>query len=323
SFYEALIERDLESVPAAVRTFRESHSSDDLFLAVARFAVLAWAPSQHAKHALLCCLAAHDLREELGDRFDDALTECAIYAAQSRPPWSEPPITHPPETGPGHDGSIGELRAAVAALDRLRGERWLAGRHRDRGLAADYFAVASEDFEDLGHKLIVSTAAWRLAERLGEQGRYATLRIGVWEMTSYRGPAHEERGCALEARALLDRLIAHVIDQEGSPIASHALFLFDAAIEAADIAGDASIERRVRDHLTAAVPAPVTASTPPAAGEDVPLYRFARDYGQCFKSHAVAKRLAARFPDADVRAITAATRHHLEHAPSFEEWSFA
>src|SRR6266508_521928 len=94
--YETLIERDLDSIPAAVRKFRASHSSDDLFLAVARFAILSYAPSQHAKHAVLATLSGHQLRDAYGDRWDELLAECARYAAESRQPWSEPPILEPP-----------------------------------------------------------------------------------------------------------------------------------------------------------------------------------------------------------------------------------
>src|SRR5205809_5514335 len=94
--YSALLERDATGARSAARAYRESHSSHDLFLAVGRFAVLAYAPSQHAKHAMLATLAAYELRDELGERYDDALIECAIYSAASRQPWSEPPILDPP-----------------------------------------------------------------------------------------------------------------------------------------------------------------------------------------------------------------------------------
>ena len=94
--YEPFLERDEPAIRAAIREFRRSHTSEELFQNVARFAVLAFAPSQHAKHAMICCLSAWELREDLGNQWDDLLTECAIYAAASRQPWSEPPITDPP-----------------------------------------------------------------------------------------------------------------------------------------------------------------------------------------------------------------------------------
>jgi hypothetical protein len=96
ALYEPLIERDLAAIPAAARAFADAHSPDDLWIAVTRFAVLAYVPSQHAKRAVMACRAAHDLREELGERWIDMIIECARYAAESRPPWSEPPILDPP-----------------------------------------------------------------------------------------------------------------------------------------------------------------------------------------------------------------------------------
>src|SRR5258707_14056248 len=85
-FIESFLERDETEIRSAIREFRAGHSSDELFLNVARFAVMAYAPSQHSKHALLACLSAYDIREECGERWDALLTEWAIYAAQSRQP---------------------------------------------------------------------------------------------------------------------------------------------------------------------------------------------------------------------------------------------
>jgi hypothetical protein len=90
--YEPLIERDLDAIPRAVAEFLDEHSPHDLFVAVARFAVLAYAPSQHSKRAVMACRAAWDLRDAFGEQWPDALTECARYAAEARQPWSEPPI---------------------------------------------------------------------------------------------------------------------------------------------------------------------------------------------------------------------------------------
>src|SRR6266705_6404314 len=109
---ESFLERDETESRSAIREFRASHTSDELFLNIARFAVMAYAPSQHAKHALLACLSAYDIREECGERWDALLAECAIYAAQSRQPWSEPPILDPPAIDDHQTGDVDELRAA-------------------------------------------------------------------------------------------------------------------------------------------------------------------------------------------------------------------
>src|SRR5216684_3123136 len=206
--YESFIERDLAAIPAVIAAFRAAHTAEEAWTAVTRFAELAFAPSQHSKHALLACLTAWDLRAALGDRFDDAIVECALYAAAIRQPWSEPPILDPPKLEPNQRGDLDELRVAIAAPDRLRAERWLAMRCRDPNLAHDYFTAASDDFEDLGHKLIVASAAWRLAGLLGEQGRYAMLRVGVWEMVA---DGSGEQGVGSGSNRDLDSLCAALV----------------------------------------------------------------------------------------------------------------
>ena len=285
-----------------------------------RFALLAYAPSQHAKHAVLAVLAAHDLKDEFGAAWDELLTQCAIYAAQSRQPWSEAPILDPPE--PAGDGSIDELREAVAAQDRLRAERWLARRIDDPQLGRDYFLVASDDFEDLGHKLIVAVAAWKLAALLGEKGRFATLRIGVWEMCAYSGPP-AMTGPGENAAPLLDRLIERCVEEKGSLESAHAIFLLDAAFDALTFTRESMILDRVCAWLSlSGAPPPRRRPAGECAGSPL-SYPLARDYGAHLKSRAVAKRLRSEFTDAPVDDFIAATKYNLENAPSFEEWSFA
>jgi len=303
SFYDPFIERDVPAIRSAIAEFRREHSSHDLFLAVARFAVLAYAPSQHAKHALLAALSAYDVREQLGDRWDDLLVECAIYAAQSRQPWSEPPILDPPALDASQRGDVDELRAAVDEGDRLRAERWLAKRIDDPDLARDYFTVAADDFEDLGHKLIVANAVWRLSEILGEKGRFATLRIGVWEMAAYKGERYVERGNAMDREALLAKLIASACDIEGL----HRVFLLMSA--------RAGVDRRVRDYLTNEDVNVGRASARPVGLKPdlrLPVYPLAKDYGAYLKSWAIGND-----------ELKAAAQDNLDHGPSFDEWSFA
>jgi hypothetical protein len=297
SLYDPFIERDVPAMRAATAEFRREHSSHDLFLAVARFAVLAYAPSQHAKHALLAALSAYDVREQLGDRWDELLVECAIYAAQSRQPWSEPPMLDPPALDRKQRGDVDELRAAVDAGDRLRAERWLAKRIDDDDLAGDYFTVATDDFEDLGHKLIVANAAWRLAGILGEKGRFATLRIGVWEMAAYKGERYVEPGNAMDGETLLTKLIASADDIESL----HRVFLLTAARP--------EVDQRVRDFLSNADLRPATRDLRPL---DPPIYPLARDYGAYLKSWAI-----------NIEPLKLAAKYNLDHGPSFAEWSFA
>jgi hypothetical protein len=290
TFYEPLLERDESGIRTAILEFRRSHSSEELFTAVARFAVLAYAPSQHAKHAVISCRSAWDIREELGDRFDDVLTECAIYAAGSRQPWSEPPITDPPAIDADQRGDVDELRECVATGDRLRAERWLAKRYRDPDFLRDYFTVASDDYEDLGHKLIVAVTASKLASIFGEQGAFGALRIGVWEMTAYRGNSRPPGG----------DVIANMIANRGEIESAHAVWQHDAF-------------RQSR------VPSPESQAFDSGLGTrdfPHPVYRLARDYGAYLKSFSVAKRL-------NEPRIIAAAKYNLDHASSFEEFSFA
>lgn len=301
ALYEPLIERDLDSIPAAVRKFRQSHSSHDLFLAVARFAVLAYAPSQHAKHALLSTLSAYELRARYGERWDDVLTECARYAAEARQPWSEPPILDPPRVEDDQPSDLEALRTAVAARDRAAGERWLAARLDDDDLAHDLFTVAADDFEDLGHKLIVARGAWKLSTLLGEKGRYAALRTAIWEMTAYGGKLQIAKRC--DASELLRRLIDNAVAEKGSLESMHAVFLYDAAKET-------NVFPLVCDYLDS-LPVRAPSAELPRAG-DPPVYRLARDYGQCLKAFTI--------PD---ERLHAAAMCNLKDGPSFAEWSFA
>ncbi len=302
--YAPFLERDENGIRAAIREYRRSHTSQELFESVARFAVLAYAPSQHAKHAMICCLSAWEVRDKLGDRFDDLLAECAIYAAASRQPWSEPPITDPPPLDAKQRGDIDELRESVAAQNRLRGERWLAKRYRDPDFARDYFTVASDDFEDLGHKLIIAVTAWKLARIFGEQGSYPTLRTGIWEMTAYRGERYAEKGGSIDRQTLIQNMVAN----RGDIVSAHALFLYDAAEQT----GDADVMRRVRDYLGSTGTPAGTDKSVRATSLRFQPYRLARDYGAFLKA----------FARGDDRVIAAA-KYNLDHAPSFDEFTFA
>ncbi|HYR28549.1 MAG TPA: hypothetical protein VEU30_08790 [Thermoanaerobaculia bacterium] len=146
--YEPLIERDLDAIPDAVRAFLAERSPHELFLAVARFAVLAYAPSQHAKRAVMACRAAWDLRDAMGEQWPTLLSECARYAAESRQPWSEPPI-------------FGSL--AVPDETQLRANA-------------------------KGDALLLIDAAQALLPILGEKGKAALLRMPVQEIEADPNP---------------------------------------------------------------------------------------------------------------------------------------
>lgn len=221
----------------------------------------------------------------------------------------------PPKLDPDQRGDLEELRGAIADSDRLRAERWLAKRYRDPDLAHDYFTAASDDFEDLGHKLIVASAAWRFADLLGEKGKFAMLRVGLWEMVALgRGELGTVSG-SRDLNALCTALVANVIANGGDIVSAHAMFLFDAALQT----GDDSVIDRVVGHLSSVSESSISDSRRPTPAP----YSFARDYGACLKAHAVARRLRLRFPNADFDGMLVAVHNNLETSPSSEGMAFA
>ena len=272
--YEPLIERDLDAFPAAAHAYLESHSPEELWVAVTRFAVLAYAPSQHAKRAVMACLAAHDALDV------DMIIECARYAAESRQPWSEPPILDPPEPS---SGDVEELRAAMSEGDRMRAERWLSARLDD----AD---VALRDLVHCDAKLMLDTAV-ALIPLLGEKGRYALLRMPVWELIADPDARGED--------VPLATLITRAVEANGSPDAVTSVF------------------------YASPVPSPRAADGRAARGEgqgEGPRpYRLARDYAQTLIAHYYSRAL----PHDQAEPLLHAVHHNLQHGDSFADWSFA
>ncbi|HEX7832345.1 MAG TPA: hypothetical protein VF787_21990 [Thermoanaerobaculia bacterium] len=165
--YGPLIERDLEAIPDAARAFVDAHSVDDLWIAVTRFAVLAYAPSQHAKRAVLACRATHALRAELGDRWLDAIVECARYSSESRPPWSEPPILDAIAPMPLADvdakGDALLMLDAVRALVPLLGEKGLPALQRMVALELPGEEASDGALDPDGAPDSVQLVFWRVA----------------------------------------------------------------------------------------------------------------------------------------------------------------
>jgi hypothetical protein len=141
--YGPLLERDGEAISRSGRAFAAAHSVQELWIEIARFAVLAYAPSQHAKRAVMACCSAHALRDELGSSWLDMVIACANYAAQSRPPWSEPPI-----------------------LESIDDSQW----------------PALETLDAEGDALLMLDIVRRLLPILGERGRSALQRMVMAEL---------------------------------------------------------------------------------------------------------------------------------------------
>ena len=275
--YEPLIERDLEAIPSAAHAFLESHAPEELWISIARFAVLAYAPSQHAKRAVMACRAAYDVRDELGDRWPEMLIECARYASAARQPWSEPPILEPPEPS---SGDVPALRAAMADGDRLAAERWLSAR----------FSDAETVLRDLAHgdALLMLDAALELLPHLGEKGRYALLRMPVWELIATPTTTDDD--------APLPTLITRAVETNGAIDAVTAVFVqWSGGLQPAAAPGG---------------PKPSALLAP---------YQLARDYAQTLIAHSVARTLPADLAEQLLHAV----HHNLAHGDSYADWSFA
>ncbi|HEX8172376.1 MAG TPA: hypothetical protein VF824_17715 [Thermoanaerobaculia bacterium] len=210
ALYEPLIERDLDAIPSAARAFVAAQSVYDLWVAVTRFAVLAYAPSMHARHALLACRAAYELREAIGERWVELLIECARYTAESRAPWSEPPLVDPPAVE-----SVGSLADTLRSGERLAAEQWLAAHLHDESLEDELRNAASDE------AILLIDAAFALAPLLGEKGRYALLRTVVWELVA----AARGGSFAMTRNASLDALIADAVAARGAVDAVQAVLV--------------------------------------------------------------------------------------------------
>ena len=304
ALYDCLIERDLDAIPAAARAFLETSPAEDLWTAVARFAVLSYAPSQHAKRAVMAVRAVHDLREEAGERWVDWIVECARYAAESRQPWSEPPMLDPPEVDPSQPPNVEELRAAIETKDRPRAEQWLAARVDDAD--GDLRAVAR------GDALLLTDAVLALAPHLGEKGRYALLRIAIWEMLA--GNSEE-----LPAESL-DALIAKAIAENGSLESVRNVLLVCSQgchpeRERGTWAGGG--ERHGPSATTHPGPS-LTLGMTGFVAKPLHPYHLARDYAQTLLAHA------ARLPqNANIDGFLAAVRDNLERGEGYEDWTLA
>ena len=168
----------------------------------------------------------------------------------------------------------------MESKDRERAEQWLAARLDDAD--DDLRSVAT------GDALLVADAVLHLAPRWGEKGRFALLRVAIWELLAGVDQPPPEIS--------LEELIARAIREKGS-------------IES------------VRDVLVRAAAIPrVESERAFLADQKLTPYPLARDYAQTLIAHAMARRLPAA---ADVRGFLAAVHENLDHGESYADWSFA
>lgn len=316
---EPLLERDAAAIRKAIRELAADHEPAELYGAVARFAVLAYSPSQHSIGAILAVAAAADLLEVISDPFA-LLGECAVYVAQIRRPWSEPPIPDPPPLEADDDASEANLVEAVQGRDRLRAERWLARVLEGDDSRSRFFSAASRDLSDAGQRLTVATAVWTLAERFPAQYRFAALRPAV-QMWVAAGPFSNSMtpSTAVDPRTTVRQLAAELSEASGSPLVYQRVILLDAALRLRAMGEDEAAQRALGalqgSEERRIVEFDVTL-------ED-PVYELARDFGCYLHAMAMRTRWSEELDQNAMEAICRAARHNLLDSPSFEQWALA
>lgn len=256
ALYEPLLERDFDAFREVARSFG---SDEELWTAVTRFAVLAYAPSQHGKRAVMACRAAYQVRDELGERWRDTIVECGCYAGEARQPWSEAPILDLPEPFPG------SLDDVLASGDRAIGERWLAAHLDD---AASQLREAAQ-----GDALLMLETAVALEPLLGEKGRFALLRMPVAELFVETDPVTEP----------LETLIDRAIDAKGAVDAVRAVFVAAAFREPhARVAHPLEPYRLARDYAQTLIAHAVARTLPARAADFVAAVHHHLEHGESF-----------------------------------------
>lgn len=259
ALYEPLIERDLDAIPDAVRAFLRAQSEEELWVAVARFAVLAYAPSQHSKRAVMAARAAY----ELGGV--DLAIECARYASESRMPWSEPPILEPPD--PDRSSS---LRDVLASGDRARGERWLSAHLDD----------AENELREhaRGDALLMLDTALALERTLGSKGRYALLRMVLAEMLAPADHPDEP----------LDVLVSRAIESNGAIAEVRAVFIAACGLPPLRDALPLEPYRLARDYAQTLLAHSVARTLPSRADDFLRAVHHNLEHGESFAEWSFA-----------------------------------
>jgi hypothetical protein len=311
---EPLLERDENAIRDAIHLRFERQPAGEALDDIIRFSLLAFAPSQHGIGALLATVAASELLEATDA--ERLVSECAIYAARVRQPWSEAPITDPPNLTAADEGSPEQIARAIDSHDRLAAERWLARILEAADAKARFFDAATADAGDGGQNAIVAVAAWRLASRFPARYRYAALRVATATWTTTAPLQLADAGSSTAEEALAHAL-SRFLTERGSPLAFQGLLAADAA---RFLAGEELVEAAAR---VAAVVPRGESTQHSAVDDETPLepYELSRDFGAWLHCHALAKRWN-EVSEEDRRAMIAAAKQNLD-ATSYSEWTFA
>lgn len=281
-----------------------------------RFAVLAFAPSEHGRAALLSIAAASTIHDVVADA-PALLERCAIYVADTRAPWSEPPIGDPPALDDDQRDDGVEIAAAIATKDRLRGERWLAKVLTRDDVMSRYFEAASRAGDSL-LSFPVAVALWKIASSAPPFARFAILRDAVADWTQPSSSEMNTEGSS-SWENVLPRAIESLQHGASGIIAVQRIVALESAAFVERELSLADAARRIAWNVAATLDdAEERREGAAPANTPEPVYPLARDYGGYLQLFAIRRRgtIAAAV---DERALGAAWEQM--QSESYEEWT--
>lgn len=282
--YSALLQRETELLPAIIDRISDDASPESVWLHLSRFALLAAAPTEHSRHALLATLEAKSYADD-PSLFRLALLSVAKYLSVSRLPWSEAPILEPLQ--PVGDVTMDSLVSAAKENRRVDLERGLDVAMSD---VTVLFAAARLVDDELEHQSIVAGYVHRLIDERPDLRREAIRAIAVDWLGAGNTPTAPEPPPVIEAAE-------KYIGSNGDVEWMHALLAADARMPSRRIPIDADV--RTID------------------------YDLARDYAAAFLAVPVAHRLSHLIGDPLRSRIIDAALLNLSSGPSYAEWLFA
>lgn len=313
---EPLLERDEDAIRAAIGTLVQAGELSAVADAVLQFALLAHAPSLHARSALLAVVASRGIA--LPDAAREALLcELAIYSAATRRPWSEPPIFEEPRAI--GDSSDAVVLDAIDAGDRETVEAWLAALRNAPQFRARLAAGAVAALSRNAESVVVTAACESLLGDVDVHAEPAILRVIASEWTAADAAASSNR----EERGRLASLLAErSVASGGDVFVSRSLLQLDAAMQ---LRAWGAADAATRAVASIEVPAVDDAASQNAASHSSgpPVYRLARDFASWLLLTRAAPRLVAEFPSTDFDRVLAAAEENAKHGAAYEEWSLA
>lgn len=231
---EPLLVRDDEGIASSVSAQISEAGFPSALAQVAQFAILAYAPDQRARAALLSLEALGVIADRLPAELRSLqLIEMARMSADARRPWSEAPITTAPVTTTA-DARDDALQRAVIQRDRLAVERWIAHNCTSETFAGRFFRCAARITDEEASPLRIAACAWRLADAVPDPYRFGVLRLAAVEWTA----GHQwldDQGFGADAKPAHDassiagELISRYVDSEEPLLSFVAVEAFDAS----------------------------------------------------------------------------------------------